>query len=112
MKLKDIIFEVDYWTKFEPEAKELEDQLKDTYNRDDIYVSIIQHSNGDHARGEVTIRQREDMRNAEYQNMKNYLVSIGEKRFGKGFKITGGANFYDYDDDSESNPNIKFEFDT
>ena len=52
------------------------------------------------------------MRNAEYQNMKNYLMVVGEKKFGKGFKITGGANFYDYDDDSESNPNIKFEFDT
>ena len=112
MKLKDIIFEVDYWTKFESEAKELEDNLKDTYNRDDIDVTIIQHSNGDHARGKVSIRQRDHMRNAEYQNMKNYLTSIGEKKFGKGFKITGGANFYDYDDDSESYPDIKFEFET
>ncbi len=112
MKLKDILFEVDYWTKFESEANELENDLKNTYNRDDIDVSIIQHSNGDHARGKVTIRQRDHMRNAEYQNMKNYLTSIGEKKFGKGFKITGGANFYDYDDDSESYPDIKFEFET
>tara|TARA_B100000212_G_scaffold299319_1_gene243968 strand:+ start:717 stop:1055 length:339 start_codon:yes stop_codon:yes gene_type:complete len=112
MKLKDILFEVDYWTKFESEANELENDLKNTYNRDDIDVTIIQHSNGDHARGKVTIRQRDHMRNAEYQNMKNYLTSIGEKKFGKGFKITGGANFYDYDDDSESYPDIKFEFET
>ena len=112
MKIKDILFEVDYWTKFESEANELENDLKNTYNRDDIDVSIIQHSNGDHARGKVTIRQRDHMRNAEYQNMKNYLTSIGEKKFGKGFKITGGANFYDYDDDSESYPDIKFEFET
>tara|TARA_B100001093_G_scaffold370310_1_gene355259 strand:+ start:317 stop:631 length:315 start_codon:yes stop_codon:yes gene_type:complete len=102
MKLSNIILE-DYWTKFRPEAEKLEAEMRDTYNRDDIHVDIIQHSNGDHAMGKVSIRQKEDLRNGIYKNMKNFLTA-------KGFEITGGANFYDYDDDSYSYPSIKFEF--
>ena len=102
MKLSNIILE-DYWTRFEPEAKELQDEMRDTYNRDDIFVTIIQHSNGDHAMGKVSIHEKDALRNGIYKNMKNFLTA-------KGFEITGGANFYDYDDDSESFPSIKFEF--
>ena len=41
MKLSSIILEVDYWGKFKTEAQDLENEMKDTYNRDDISVSII-----------------------------------------------------------------------
>ena len=105
MKFKDIIFEADYWTKFESEAKKLEDEMRDTYNRDDIHVNIIQHSNGDKAMGKVKIMTRKELRNAEYKNMKNFLSA-------KGFEITGGANFADDDGDRYYYPDIKFEFET
>ena len=105
MKLSDIILEVDYWTKFKSEAKKLEDEMRDSYNRDDIHVSIIQHSNGDKAMGDVKIRTNKEIRNAEYKNMKNFLSA-------KGFNVTGGANFFDDDGDRYFYPNIKFEFNT
>ena len=66
MKLSDIILEQDNWTKFKKEAKELENELKDTYNRDDISVTIIQHSNGDKAMGEVSIQVKEALPSIEY----------------------------------------------
>ena len=104
MKLSDIILEQDYWTKFKKEAKELENELKDTYNRDDISVTIIQHSNGDKAMGEVSIQVKEALPSIEYQNMKNFISA-------KGFEVTGGANYADDDGDRYFYPDIKFEFD-
>ena len=41
--------------------------------------------------------------NSEYNKIKSSLVA-------KGYEIVGGANFYDYDDDSEYFPNFKFNF--
>tara|TARA_B100000085_G_scaffold192887_1_gene176768 strand:- start:1303 stop:1629 length:327 start_codon:yes stop_codon:yes gene_type:complete len=105
MKLSNIILKEDYWTRFKPEAEKLEAEMRDTYNRDDIHVNIIQHSNGDHARGTVEIMSREQLRNAEYKNMKSFLTA-------KGYRITGGSNFYDYEpNEREYFPRIKFEFD-
>ena len=104
MNLSNIILEDDYYGKFKSEAQDLENEMKDTYNRDDINVSIIQHSNGDKAMGKVLMRTSEDIRPSEYQNMKNFLQA-------KGFEITGGANFADQDDDRYYYPDIKFEFD-
>lgn len=104
MKLSSIILEADYWSKFKTEAQDLQNEMRDTYNRDDIHVSIIQHSNGDKAMGKVTIQAREDIRPSEYQNMKNFLEA-------KGFEITGGANWFDQDEDRYFYPDIKFEFD-
>ena len=103
MKLSSIILEDDFYGKFKTEAQELQNEMRDTYNRDDIYVSIIQHSNGDKAIGKVTIQSNEDIRPSEYQNMKNFLTA-------KGFEVTGGANFFDQDDDRYYYPDIKFEF--
>ena len=103
MKLSNIILEDDYWSKFKTESQELENEMKDTYNRDDIRVNIIQHSNGDKAIGKVTIQTKEDVRPSEYQNMKNFLTA-------KGFEVTGGANFADSDDDRYYYPDTKFEF--
>jgi len=104
MKLSSIILEVDYWGKFKTEAQDLENEMKDTYNRDDISVSIIQHSNGDKAIGKVTIVAREEVKPSEYQNMKTFLET-------KGFEVTGGANWYEEEDDRYIYPTIKFEFD-
>ena len=101
MKLSDIILEQDNWTKFKKEAKELENELKDTYNRDDISVTIIQHSNGDKAMGEVSIQVKEALPSIEYQNMKNFISA-------KGFEVTGGANYADDDGDRYFYPDIKF----
>ena len=103
MKLSSIILEDDFYGKFKTEAQDLENEMKDTYNRDDIQVNIIQHSNGDKAMGEVKIRTNESIRPSEYQNMKNFLGA-------KGFEVTGGANFYEQEDEREIFPNIKFEF--
>jgi hypothetical protein len=104
MKLTDIILEQDYYTRFEGKAKDLENEMKDTYNRDDINVGIIQHSNGNKAMGDVSIRVKEPLPSIEYQNMKNFISA-------KGFEITGGANYADDDGDRYFYPNIKFEFD-
>jgi hypothetical protein len=104
MKLSSIILEVDYWGKFKTEAQDLENEMKDTYNRDDISVSIIQHSNGDKAIGKITIVAREEVKPSEYQNMKTFLET-------KGFEVTGGANWYEEEDDRYIYPTIKFEFD-
>jgi len=79
MKLSDIILEQDNWTKFKKEAKELENELKDTYNRDDISVTIIQHSNGNKAMGEVSIQVKEALPSIEYQNMKNLFLQKDSK---------------------------------
>ena len=103
MKLSDIILEDDYWSKFKTEAQELENEMRDTYNRDDIHVRIIQHSHGDKAMGKVSIHSSEEIRPSEYQNMKNFLEA-------KGFEVTGGANYFDNDDDRYFYPDIKFEF--
>jgi len=104
MKLSNIILEADYWGKFKTEAQDLENEMKDTYNRDDISVSIIQHSNGDKGIGKVTILSKEDLKPSEYQNMKTFLET-------KGFEITGGANWAEEEDDRFIYPTIKFEFD-
>jgi len=104
MKLSDIILEDDFYGKFKSEALELTNEMKDTYNRDDIEVSITQHSNGEKGIGEVKIRDNESIRPSEYQNMKNFLKT-------KGFEITGGANFYEEEEDRRIYPNIKFQFD-
>jgi|SRR5210317_2320291 len=104
MKLSSIILEADYWGKFKTEAQDLENEMKDTYNRDDISVSIIQHSNGDKAIGKITIVAREEVKPSEYQNMKTFLET-------KGFEVTGGANWYEEEDDRYIYPTIKFEFD-
>lgn len=103
MKLSKIILEDDYYSKFKTEAQELENEMKDTYNRSDIRVNIIAHSNGDKALGKVTIVAKEDVRPSEYQNMKNFLMA-------KGFEVTGGANYFDEEDDRYVYPTIKFEF--
>lgn len=104
MKLSKIILEDDYWSKFKTESQELENEMRDTYNRDDIMVNIIQHSNGDKAMGKVTIQSKEDLIPSEYRNMRNFLEA-------KGFEVTGGANYFDDDGDRYSYPTIKFEFD-
>ena len=104
MKLSNIILEDDYWGKFKTEAQDLQSEMRDTYNRDDIYVTIIQHSNEDKALGKVRIVTREDIRPSEYQNMKNFLEA-------KGFEVTGGANYFEEEDDRYIYPDIKFEFD-
>ena len=74
MKFKDIIFEADYWTKFESEAKKLEDEMRDTYNRDDIHVNIIQHSNGDKAMGKVQIKTRERTQKCRIQKYEKLFI--------------------------------------
>jgi hypothetical protein len=104
MKLSSIILEDDFYGKFKTQAQDLQNEMRDTYNRDDIYVTIIQHSNGNKAIGNILIRTQESIRPSEYQNMKNFLGA-------KGFEVTGGANFYEQEDEREIFPNIKFEFD-
>jgi len=103
MKLSRIILEDDFYGKFKTEAQDLQNEMRDTYNRDDIYVSIVQHSNGDKAIGKISIQTKEDIRPSEYQNMKNFLEA-------KGFEVTGGANWFDQDEERYFYPDIKFEF--
>tara|TARA_B110000483_G_scaffold200142_1_gene240282 strand:- start:246 stop:563 length:318 start_codon:yes stop_codon:yes gene_type:complete len=103
MKLSQIILEDDYWSKFTAKSQEIENEMKDVYNRDDIRVSIVQHSNGDKAMGKVTIVTPDQLLPSEYQNMRNYLEA-------KDYEVTGGMNFAETDDDRRVYPDIKFEF--
>lgn len=105
MKLSNIILE-DFggYTKFKRQSEELETELRDTYNRDDINVTIGQYHERDRGFGKVDIRTREELAPSEYKNMKNFIQA-------KGYEITGGANFADEDDDRYFYPTIKFEFD-
>tara|TARA_R100000278_G_scaffold4186_1_gene7275 strand:+ start:1151 stop:1471 length:321 start_codon:yes stop_codon:yes gene_type:complete len=106
MKLRDIILEDGhYWTKFKAKAEELENELQKTFNREDINVSIIQHSSGDYAMGKVEVRVNQDLPNEVYDKMKDFLKS-------KGFEITGGLNMADDDGDRLYHPDIKFQFKT
>ena len=91
------------YTKFKPESEKLEADLKDTYNRDDIIVTMGQYHERDRGFGRVQIRTRE-LSDAEYKNMKNTLTA-------QGFEIAGGMNFYDEEEDKINYPTIKFEFD-
>lgn len=95
--------EENYYTRYKKEANQLEAELKDTYNRDDIDVRIIAHSNGDKAMGKVTVRTEDELPPSEYLNIKNTLSA-------KGFDITGGANYSEREDDRIVYPTIKFEF--
>lgn len=103
MKLSSIIFEENYWDKFKDQAEELELQLRDTYNRQDIFVSIIAHSNGDKAMGKVTVKTDSELEPSEYLSLKNTLSA-------KGYDITGGSNYFDDDGDRYYYPDVKFEF--
>lgn len=91
------------YTKFKPESEKLEAELRDTYNRDDIMVTIGQYHERDRGFGKVTIRTS-DLPDSEYKNMKSTLTA-------QGFEITGGMNFYDKEEDKINYPTIKFEFD-
>ena len=82
MKLSDIIFENE--SHYRKLAKKLEDELRDTYNRDDIHVSMGAYAGGRSARdplrnkgfGRVEIMQREDLPDSEYRNMKTILLLV------------------------------------
>ena len=92
------------YTKFKPQSEKLEAELRDTYNRDDIMVTMGQYHDRDRGFGKVTIHSREDLPNSEYNNMKNVLTA-------KDYEITGGMNYYEVEDDRIVYPTIKFEFD-
>ena len=105
MKLSNIILEdLGSYSKFKKESEKLESEFQNTYNRDDINVTIGQYHQRDRGFGSITIRSREEVVPAEYANMKNFLTA-------KGYEITGGANFADDDGDRYFYPTIKFEFD-
>tara|TARA_A100001015_G_scaffold223830_1_gene252224 strand:+ start:252 stop:755 length:504 start_codon:yes stop_codon:yes gene_type:complete len=92
------------YTKFKPESEKLEAELRDTYNREDIFVTIGQYHERDRGFGKVTIRTEEEVPAAEYKNIKNTLSA-------KGYEITGGMNFGEREDDRITYPTVKFEFD-
>jgi hypothetical protein len=102
MKLSNIILED--FTKFKVEANELENELKDTYNRDDIDVTIGQYHNKDRGYGKVSFRTREELAPSEWNNIKNFIEA-------KGYEITSQSNFADDDGDRYFYPTIKFEYD-
>lgn len=103
MKLSNILLK-EKFIKFNDKASELESTLRDSFNRDDIDVSMGQYHERDRGYGKVTIKVKEELPPAEYANMKNILQA-------KGFEVTGGANFADDDGDRYFYPDIKFEFD-
>ena len=93
------------YTKFKTQSDELQAELRDTYNRDDIHVRIGQYHGRDRGFGKVQIMADEELPDALYKNMKNFLSA-------KGYEITGGSNFADIDPGERSYyPDIKFEFD-
>lgn len=88
---------------YDKEAKELKKELEDTYNRNDIRVSIYQYRDNDKINGTVKFDSRE-LPPAEWKNVKNTLQA-------KGYEITKDSNFWDMDDDRTWYPTIQFEFD-
>ena len=102
MKLSNIILE--NFTKFKAEANNLENELKDTYNRDDIDVNIGQYHDRDRGYGKVSFRTRDELAPSEWNNIKNFLKA-------KGYEITSQSNFADDDGDRYFYPTIKFEYD-
>ena len=102
MKLSNIILEE--FTRFRAEAKKLENELKDTYNRDDIDVTIGQYHNRDRGYGKVTFRTQYELAPSEWNNIKNFLEA-------KGYEITSQSNYADDDGDRYFYPSIKFEYD-
>jgi len=112
MKLKNIILTEDF-LKYREEAKKLERELRDTYNREDIFVDMGAYAGGrseddplkDKGYGKVSFRTKSEVDPAEWKNLKNFLEA-------KGFEITNESNYYDVDidDDREFFPDIKFQF--
>lgn len=107
MKLSSVILE-DFggYNKFKNESEKLQAELRNTYDRNDIYVTIGQFSGRDRGFGKVSIREEDEagIPDSEYQNMKNVLTA-------KGYEITGGGNFGERQEDNIVYPDIKFEFD-
>ena len=108
MKLSNVIFENDFggYAKFKKESEKLKAELEDTYNRDDIDVTIGQYSGRDRGFGQIKVRidPTDTLPDAIYNNMKSTLKA-------KGYEITGGMNFGEIEDERITYPNIKFEFD-
>ena len=102
MKLSKLVLE-DY-AKYKEEAEKLQRELRDTYNRDDIFVTMGQYYERDRGFGKVSYTVNDEIDPAEWKNMLNYLKA-------KGFEITQESNWYDEDDDRRWYPDIKFEFD-
>lgn len=92
------------FSEFDKQAKALQSELQDTYNRDDIYVTMGQYYNRDRGYGKVSFVTNEPLAPAEWKNIKNFLEA-------KGFEITQESNWYDDDDDRRYYPDMKFEFD-
>ena len=102
MKLSKLVLE-DY-AKYKEEAEKLQQELRDTYNRNDIFVTMGQYYERDRGFGKVSYTVNDEIDPAEWKNMINYLKA-------KGFEITQESNWYDEDDDRRWYPDIKFEFD-
>ena len=111
MKLSSIILENDHYSKL---ADKLENELRDTYNRDDIHVTMGAYSSDraandplrDKGYGKVQIRTNDALPDSEYRNMKNTLTV-------KGYEVTSGANYYEveFDNDRAHYPGFQFNFD-
>lgn len=104
MKLIKLLTEQDNFLKFKDQADQLEKELKDTYDRDDIIVSMGQYYKRDRGYGKVRFRTQQELSPAEWLNIKNFLEA-------KGFEITNDSNYYDTEDDRIHYPELKFEFD-
>ena len=101
MKLVNIILE--QFAKFKPESDKLQSELRDSYNRDDIFVSMGQYYEKDRGYGKVSFKTNDQLAPAEWNSIKNFLQA-------KGFEITQESNWADQDEDRYYYPDIKFEF--
>ena len=104
MKLSTIILE----NRFEQEAEMLQGELRDTFNNNNIHVSMGYYvKDGPKASkgyGKITYQQREEVDPTEWKSLKNTLQA-------KGLSIESEGNYFDQDDDRYYYPSIKFEFD-
>ena len=104
MKLSTIILE----NRFEQQATKLENELRDTFNNEDIHVSMGYYvKDGPKASkgyGSITYHQREAVDPSEWKSLKNILQA-------KGLSIESDSNYFDDDGDRYYYPKIKFEFD-
>lgn len=101
--------EEDYYTKFKDEEAKLQnafDQYSSKYN---LQVShFIAHSNGDKAMIKVIARNEDQIPEADWAKITNFVESQIKNLGFAGIKRTESSNYYEEEDDRTIYPTLKY----
>ena len=101
--------EEDYYTKFKEEEAKLQnafDQYSTKYN---LQVShFIAHSNGDKAMIKVIARNQDQIPEADWAKITNFVESQIKNLGFAGIKRTSNSNYYEEEDDRTIYPTLKY----